>query len=202
MCDLPPVHNLTLIDVAIARAVLPVLVDVASADPEATITFENLILDTRERHAGQEHPIHRQIATSMGRRLEALRGFTQPHGYPDLSSLVVSIGGRNPLPAAEAMRAKARGFDWSPVATDLLEEMDAYMKSITPREKRDVSDARDLMSAHYFDHKSCYLAAIQDCRDEIIDALMEGEDVDEVFATINHRLGGPEVPQCRDPETA
>jgi hypothetical protein len=59
---------------------------------------------SRERQAREEHPNHSQIAGNMGRRLEALRAFTQPRGYPDLGSLVVSTGGCCPqLPAAVAM---------------------------------------------------------------------------------------------------
>lgn len=189
-------RKLTLIDVSIARAVYPVLVDVAKADPETSITFEKLILDSRERQAGQEHPIHRQIAVNMGRRLEALRRFTQPRGYPDLSCLVVNGGtGRNPFPDIEVLQAQARAFDWSQVAQAFLDEMDTHEQALTPRPTRNEFEARDVMSAHYFEHKPRYLPAIQDCRDEIIAALMEGEDVDELFASINHRLGGPETPE-------
>lgn len=193
---IPPGHSPTLIDVAIARAVFPVLVDVAQADPAKTITFAQLILDTREQQAGQEHPIHRQIAINMGRRLEALRGFTQPRGYPDLSCLVVSTnGGTNPFPDAEAMRAKARAFDWSQIAEAFLAEMDARTKALTPLPTRTASQARDVMSAHYFEHKARYHPAIEDHRDEIIAALIEGQDPGEVFAAINRQLGGHEVPE-------
>jgi len=189
---------LTPIDVAIARAIFPVLVDISDAASEPTVTFEKLILDTRERQAGQEHPIHRQIPNTMGRRLKALRAFTQAAGHPDLSCLVVSAGnGENPLPDAEAMRTRARAFDWSPVSQGLLDAMAAYETALTPRPRRTGSEARDVMSVHYFEHMACYPSAIQDCHDEIIAALVEGEDVGEVFAAIHRRLSEPEAPDPR-----
>jgi hypothetical protein len=98
---------------------------------------------SREWQAGEEHPNHRQIAGNMGRRLETLRVFTQPRGYPDLGCLVVSTGGRSPqLPAAVAMQALARAFDWSGVSHDMLTQMQACQDALSSEPSRTVSDAK------------------------------------------------------------
>lgn len=135
--NIPPTEGRTLtkIDEAIASAVYPILVAVAGAQPERTITFKNLILDARQQFAGQEHPIHTQIAINMGRRLEVLRGHTQAYQYPDLSSLVVNARGKNPLPDLFVRQAHARAFDWTAVAPEFLASLGIDPASGTPQRR-------------------------------------------------------------------
>jgi len=187
-------RTLTETDEAIASAVYPILVAVAGARPERTITFETLILDARQQLVGHEHPIHTQIAVNMGRRLEALRGHTQPYGYPDLSSLVVNTGGRNPLPEVIVRQAHARAFDWQAVAPAFLAGLGIDAATGVPRLRRTEPEARDVMGAHWRDHAKRYHPAIRDCRDEILTALVTGEGVEAVFTAIDRRLRGPDEP--------
>lgn len=194
--DIPPTigRKITSTDQAIASAVYPILVAVAGAERERTITFENLILDARQLLAGREHPIHKQIATSMGRRLEVLRGHTQAYRYPDLSSLVVNADGENPLPEIVVRQADARAFDWSSVAPEFLAGLVIEGTAGMPRLRRTEQEARDVMGAHYREHGRRYHTGMRECRQEIIDALVRGEEADEVFAVIDRRLRGLEDP--------
>ncbi|WP_404478581.1 hypothetical protein [Novosphingobium sp. BL-52-GroH] len=189
--DIPPTsgRSLTPIDEAIASAVYPILVAVAAVRPGRTITYENLILDARQQLAGHEHPIHSQIAQNLGRRLEALRGHTQRYSYPDLSCLVVNaVTGDNPLPELLVRQSHARGFDWSAVAPEFLAELGIDDSTGMPRLRRTEQEARGAMGAHAKEHGKRYHPGLRDCRDEIIAALIRGEDVDAVFTEIDRRL--------------
>lgn len=194
--DIPPTEGRTLteIDKAIASAVYPILVAVARAQPERTITFENLILDARRQLAGQEHPIHTQIATNLGRRLEVLRGHTQTYQYPDLSSLVVNTRGENPLPEVFVRRAHARAFDWTAVAPEFLASLGIDPASKTPQLRRSEDEAKIVMAAHWREHGKSYHPRMTECRKAIIAALIRGEDPAAVFAAIDRQLRGSSEP--------
>lgn len=194
--DIPPTpgRNLTPIDEAIASAVYPILVAVAAARPERKITYENLILDARQQLAGQEHPIHKQVAQDLGRRLEVLRGHTQRHRYPDLSCLVVNaLTGGNPVPEVLVRQARARAFDWLGVAPEFLAGLGIDHNTGMPRLRRTEQEARDAMGAHARDRSKNYHPDMRECRDEIIAALVRGEDVEHVFAAIDRRLRGSDA---------
>lgn len=196
--DIPPTEgrNITPTDEAIAGAVYPILVAVAGAQPERTITFENLILDARQLLAGQEHPIHTQVAVNMGRRLEVLRGHMQGYGYPDLTSLVVSAGtGGNPLPEVFVRQAHARAFDWSSVDPRFLAGLGRHPQTGAPLLRRSEEEAKVVMAAHWRDHGKSYSPDMPQHRAAIIKALILGNDPAEVFATIDRWLRGPEGPE-------
>jgi len=190
-----PGRNRTSIDDAIAGAVYPILVAVARARPERTITYENLVLDARQQLAGQEHPIHSQIAHNLGRRLEVLRDHTQRCGYPDLSSLVVnSRTGTNLLPDVFVRQVHARAFDWSGVAPEFLAELGIDESTGMPRLRRSEHEALVAMGEHSRDHGKRYHPRIREFREEILAALITGEEPEDVFAAIDRRLRGPDEP--------
>ncbi|WP_395334350.1 hypothetical protein WBP06_18310 (plasmid) [Novosphingobium sp. BL-8H] len=193
---IPPTEGRTLteIDQAIAGSIYPILVAVAGAQPERTITFENLILDARQQLAGQEHPIHTQIATSMGRRLEVLRGHTQAYQYPDLSSLVVNTKGENPLPEVFVRQAHARAFDWTTVAPEFLAGLGIDLAFEAPQLRRSEDEAKIVMAAHWREHGKRYDPRMIECRKAIIEALIRGEEVVAVFAKIDSQLRGSNEP--------
>lgn len=190
--DIPPTPGRlpTPTDDAIAGAVYPILVAIAGARPERTITYANLVLDARELLAGHEHPIHTQIATNMGRRLEMLRAHTQAYGYPDLTSLVVNNGGGNPLPEVTARQAEARAFDWSSVDPNFLVGLGICLKTGAPLPHRSEEQARIVMAEHWRDHAKSYSPDMPRHRKAIIKALMLGNDPADVFAALDRRLRG------------
>lgn len=195
--DIPPTdgRNPTPIDDAIAGAVYPVLVAVAGAQPARTITFENLVLDARQLLAGQEHPIHTQIATSMGRRLEVLRGHTQAYRYPDLTTLVVNKKGENPLPDVFVRQAHARAFDWSSVDPRFLAGLGIDADTGEHLQPRSEEEANNVMAAHWRDHGKSYSPDMTRHRKAIIKALMLGNDPAGVFAAFDRWLRGQDGPE-------
>ena len=192
--DIPPTPGRipTPTDDAIAAAVYPILIAIAGAQPARTITFVNLVLDARQLLAGHEHPIHTQIATSMGRRLEMLRAHTQAYGYPDLTSLVVNTGGRNPLSEVVARQAEARAFDWSTVEPNFLVGLGICLKTGAPLPHRSEEQARIVMAEHWRDHAKSYSPDMPRHRKAIIKALMLGNDPADVFAALDRWLRGPD----------
>lgn len=75
-------------DETLARAIYPVLMDVVRR--KGSITYADLVLSVRERCPEPEHPIYRLKPRHLGRRLETLRLFTVPRGYPDMTCVVVT----------------------------------------------------------------------------------------------------------------
>lgn len=170
-------------DVHVARALYPVLLEVVRA--QEVISFSDLLARTQSRHEDPEHPIHKQIATSMGRRLEALRGFTNELGYPDLSCIVVSKGETLPPHVyhnPETAQAAVAAFDWSDVEEEIGAAFSQALLAACPRPKRNRDDAKQLMSQHYFGNRRRYSPDAEHYREMIILQLMEGADVEDVFA--------------------
>lgn len=187
-----PGRRLTLFDIAIADAIYPVLLAVVRA--RELVTFKDLAARAARRCADPDHPMHRQLPRAMGRRLEALRRFTQPRGYPDLTCVVVN--GKGVVPAAygdpDSAQARVAAFDWSQVDEELGLQLDEWRQALHLPARRTREDAKALMSAYHSEHGERLHPAITEHRDEIIAELKAGGDVADVFAQIDADLRASE----------
>ncbi|WP_159980633.1 MULTISPECIES: hypothetical protein [unclassified Novosphingobium] len=182
---------LTLFDVAIARAIYPVLLELARTAAEP-IFFVDLIDRTRQIVADPDHPIHSQIPHGMGRRLEALRMFTDAQDHPDLSCLVTSATGTSPLVDFEDRIALLRSHDWTGVEDELGQQCAIWEKHLRRRPKRTRHAAKELMWEHFNANRARYHADIElKFREEILTELEIGADVEDVFANIDRTLREP-----------
>lgn len=82
------------------------------------ISYGDLVALAKAQHPENEI-VQRAIALSAGRRLDAVRVFTNERGYPDITSLVVN-GATGEVGAAfgtdpVARRAEVAAFDWTSV---------------------------------------------------------------------------------------
>ncbi len=176
--------NITLVDVQLASAYYPMLVDLARH--KHCVTYSELV-DVAKTKYPDRVVVQRAIAVSTGRRLDVVRLFTAERALPDLTSLVISkttgecgVGFTRSFDP-KAAREKVFAFDWSKVTTDF----DGFVKhtetSITPRKKVKEPEALALMSAYFQLHRDQLPQTIRKQRELIVELIMEGFSPEEAF---------------------
>ena len=177
--------TVTLIDVQLASAYYPILVDLAKH--KHCLTYGELV-----ERAKAEYPdrafVQKAIAVSTGRRLDVVRMFTEERELPDLTSLVINkaLGecgtGFTDHFDPVATREKVFAFDWSTVSLDF----DGFVKqsetAIKPRKKVKEPEALQLMSQHFLANRASLPAAVRKQRELIVELIMEGFSTEEAFA--------------------
>jgi len=189
--------NITLLDVQLASAFYPILVDHARGESPGstpTITYEQLAEIAKARNPDKPEIQRAAIAIGVGRRLDVVRMFTNERQLPDLTSLVVSkTDGEcgsgftrhfDPI----AAREQVRKFDWTGVTRDF----DGFVTAATAKvRERSASKApskikepaaRQLMADYFTEHKASLPAAVRKQRERIIQLIMQGVPVAESFS--------------------
>lgn len=176
--------NITLIDVQLASAYYPLLVELAKH--KHCLTYSELVELAKKRYPDKP-VVQNAIAVSTGRRLDIVRLFTSERDLPDLSSLIINkstgecgIGFTkhfNPIKARELVFS----FDWSNVTMDFDGFILHTEKSITPRKKISHAQASQLMASHYMKFKDQLPSTVKNHRDLIIKLISEGYSADEAF---------------------
>jgi hypothetical protein len=177
--------NVTLVDVQLASAYYPILVDLARH--KHCLTYGELV--ERAKRENPDRPVvQKAIAVSTGRRLDVVRIFTSERDLPDLTALVIGkasgecgVGFTRSFDP-RATREQVFDFDWSAVSTDF----DGFVKhtetAITPRKKVKEPVARQLMADYYKDHKVTLPAGIREQRELIVELIIEGFSPAEAFS--------------------
>lgn len=173
----PLYDRVTLVDVQLAAAYYPILVDLARH--KHCLTYSELL--ARAKKTYPERPVvQKAIAVSTGRRLDVVRMFTSERDLPDLSALIISkttgecgsgfTRSFNPV----AARVMVFGFDWSEVSTDFDGFVNHAEKAIKPRKKTTETAALSLMHQYFQSHKSTLPASIREQRELIVELIMAG----------------------------
>ena len=81
--------NRTLADIELSRVYFEILIDLAKNQKDTTIQYGELVNAAKLAYPTNTY-VQKAIAISMGRRLDAVREFTNLHNLPDLTSLVVN----------------------------------------------------------------------------------------------------------------
>ena len=180
----PIYPNVTAVDVQLARAYYPLLVEIARQ--EQRVTYGELVAKAKLTYP-ESAVVQKAIAVSTGRRLDVVRRFTNERGMPDLTSLVVNqnsgecgVGFTRSFDP-EAARNTVFEFDWSAVVT----EFGGFIKQTEAAAKRrkTVKEpvALDAMAAYFRDHKATLPARVREQRDSIVEMIMEGFSAEEAF---------------------
>lgn len=177
--------NVTLIDIQLASAYYPILIDLARH--KHCLTYSELVERAKVDYPDRE-VVKKAIAVSTGRRLDVVRIFTNERAFPDLTSLIISKGSgecgagftRNFDPVAT--REKVFDFDWSEVSTDFDGFVSHVEREIKPRKKVKESVALDQMADFYKTNKETLPASIKTQRELIIELIMEGFPPEEAFS--------------------
>ena len=177
--------NVTLIDVQLASAYYPLLVDVART--RSRVTYGDLVERAKAAYPGNP-VVQRAIAVSTGRRLDVVRQFTRARALPDLTSLVINAGkgecgvgftrSFDPVAAREEVFA----FDWSAVVPEFQGFVKDVERATQPRKRVKEKVALEIMASHYKGHKAQYPASVREHRELIIELIMEGFPVEQAFA--------------------
>lgn len=180
--------NVTLIDVHLASAYYPILIDLAKH--KHCLTYSELV--ERAKHEYPDKPVvQKAIAISAGRRLDVVRTFTNERALPDLSSLIISKGtgecgiGFTKSFDPVATREKVFAFDWSEVSTDFDGFIKVKEKEIAPRKRVKEPNALKIMSDYYMANKTTLPKNISDFREIIVELLMEGFTPEVAFTQTN-----------------
>lgn len=177
--------NVTLIDVQLASAYYPILVDLAKH--KHCLTYGELV-DRAKLDYPDRAVVQKAIAVSTGRRLDVVRMFTSERDLPDLTSLVINKGSGecgsgftrhfDPVAARELVF----GFDWSTVSLDFDGFVKATETAVKPRKKVKEQRALELMAAYFREHRSSLPPSIRERRELIVELIMEGFSEEDAFA--------------------
>ncbi|MDD2179443.1 hypothetical protein OIN59_18555 [Acidovorax sp. D2M1] len=181
--------GVTLVDIQLASAYYPLLVDLAKH--KHCLTYGELVTKAKEEYPNRPE-VQNAIAVSTGRRLDVVRMFTSEHDLPDLTSLIISKGSgecgvgftRNFDP--KTSRDKVFAFDWSIVTTDFDGFLEITKKSIKPRIPVKETKALELMSSYYQENKKDLPKSIRESREQILELIMEGLSPEEAFSQARH----------------
>lgn len=179
-------RNITTIDLTLAAAFFPILVEAASV--KQTISYRALVDEARMRHPGNA-VVSNAIPVGVGRRLEVLRSFTEQHGMPDLASLVVNEVTKEVGTAYSdafdpvSQRAAVFAFDWTDATIDFGAHVKAAGASLPKpikRITRAVAKAR--MSTFASVNRDRLAPGAVQARDRILELLTDGNDEETAFA--------------------
>lgn len=174
----------TLLDIELAKLFFEILVDLALNQRGTTITYGNLVKAAKKKFPDNQF-VGSAIPTNLGRRLDALREFTNQRGLPDLSALVVSqstgdngAGFTRSFNGSE-IRQKIHEFDWSSVGADfdffICEQRREFenKKSRVTREKKITRDeAAKVWWDYYIANKAKLTHVTTLHKEEILNRIM------------------------------
>ena len=177
-------QNVTLIDVQLASAYYPILIDLAKH--KHCLTYTELV-----DRAKQEYPdrpaVQKAIAVSTGRRLDVVRAFTDKRDLPDLSALIISKGtgecgiGFTKSFDPVATREKVFAYDWAEVSTDFDGFIKITQAEIEPRKRVKEPKALELMASYYKANKESLPKSVREWRELIVELIMEGFSAEAAF---------------------
>jgi hypothetical protein len=200
----PKVHDdgstVTLLDVQLASAFYPILVDLAQQ--QQCLSYKELLVRAKNRYPNNG-AVQRAIAVSIGRRLHTVRIFTNARGYPDLTCLIVNqttkecgIAYTQTFDPEEA-RQRVFAFDWSTVTNDFDGFIQHKQREVSlntrpqgqgkKEQPSKISNAR-LMQArvitcdYYKEHRAKFPESIRRQRDFIVSRIVAGYTVEEAFS--------------------
>ena len=179
--------NVTPIDVQLASAYFPLLVDLARE--KHCLTYGELVERAKGKYPDRL-PVQNAIAVSTGRRLDVVRMFTSERELPDLTSLVINKGsgecgiGFTRSFDPKAVRNEVFAFDWSAVTTDFDGFVEHTEAAIEQRKRVKEPKAIELMAAYYQQQKANLPPSVREKRYQIVELIMEGFTPEEAFTQV------------------
>jgi len=179
-------QNMTTADIEIGRIYYGLLIDRAPSG--RLLSYGDLVAAAKAAHPDNEF-VQRAIAVSAGRRLEAVRVFTNQRAYPDITSLVVNAStgevgsafGTDPV----ARRAEIAAFDWSSV-DDQFGEFIVHLHAARPVKRNKVKrdEAKRLIWEFFDEHRQTLPPSLAFDRVRLQEMVMDGDAVADAFEVV------------------
>jgi len=178
--------NRTLADIELSRVYFEILIGLAKNQKDTTIQYGELVSAAKLAYPNNTF-VQKAIATSMGRRLDAVRDFTSLHNLPDLTSLVVSKAtGDNGIGFAksfdgDAVRQQVSAFEWQSVQISFSEFLNEETQQFIQRQaekaqrkpkKIKESEAREIWWKYYHANKEAIGKISDSDKEQIIQLIM------------------------------
>lgn len=175
----------TLIDIQLATAYFPILVEFAMSSQ--LVTYGDLVEKAKATYPDNQ-VVQRAIAVSTGRRLDIVREFTIQQDLPDISSLVISQGtgecgiGFTRTFDPVAVRETVYAFDWSNVTLAFGGFVAARTTKLVPRKKVKENKALEIMSTYFYANRASLSSSVKEHREYIVERIMEGLSPEDAFS--------------------
>lgn len=182
-------------DAELAKCYYPILCELAKNQTE--LTFKKFVELAKVRYPNSE-AVQNAIPVSTGRRLEYIRTYTKKHDLPDLSAWIVSQSGKHSEafladfnPTKE--REESALVNWNDYEGEWEEFVANLIKDTIKVKRRKLKEAESIMGtyanelrnkieAHIPNPKKLrYVTLVQPLRAPILEGLLEGKDVEDVF---------------------
>ncbi len=188
--------NITLNDVQLAAIYYPILIELARN--KRCISYGELISRAKELHPNTEY-VQRAIPVSTGRKLDVVRLFTSESGLPDVTSLILnkSMGecGNGVTEHFDPikLRKEVFAYDWTTVS----DKFDIYIKTAEQKVKTSSKKATEKISRqnamamtlqYYKENKANFPSSITRRRDDIIDLILNGYEVEKAYNLVKSSL--------------
>lgn len=181
MPEFTPPRPFTLNDIHVGTLLYAVLVQHAASHPGKTVYYSDLLAQARQRFPVDEDA-KRAVPVGIGMKLLFVQAFCKAHGCPNLACLAVNKGQQTPgrsYPGNwEKEMREVAAFDWVSVQPALDSYVAQTKNAAMPLEKRREDKARDLLFAHFREHRADYSGFDHDDREEMVSLLMNGFDID------------------------
>lgn len=174
-------------DIKVGTKLYTVLVRYAATYPGKSVFYGELLERARTMFP-EDNEVERAVPIGIGMKLLFVEAFCKENGYPNLACLAVNKGKEAPGGGfkgdwLQQMREVA-AFDWSAAQPVLDAYVTRTIKAATPLKRRKEAEAREMLFAHFRQHRDAYKDFNEDDREEMVSLLMEGLDVDIALRTV------------------
>jgi len=177
----------TVNDIRVGTALFAVLVAHAREKPGQTIFYGDLLDQARARFP-EDAEVERAVPIGIGMKLLFVEAFCSAHGYPNLACLAVNRGKRIPGLAypgdwEREMREVAE-FNWDEVQPVLDAYVGEAIVAATPLRPISREKALEIRYEHFKNNRAAYDPLTESEREEIVNILMSGVDVERALAMV------------------
>lgn len=177
----------TVNDIRVGSALFAALVAHAREKPGQTVFYGDLLHQARMRFP-ENAEVERAVPIGIGMKLLFVQSFCEAHGYPNLACLAVNKGKRIPGLAYpgdwEREMREVAGFDWDAVQPVLDAYVGESILAATPLRAIRRDQALETRWAHFKDNRAAYASLTETEREEIVNILMAGVDVERALAIV------------------
>lgn len=178
----------TINDIHVGSKLYEVLVQHAKASPGAPVRYGDLLKGCRELYP-DDAVVKRAVPIGIGMKLLFVQSFCDKHDYPNLACLAVNQSGKpgDAYPGNwESDMLAVANFDWSNVPAQLAVYVAEATVCASPPCKVSEDDARNAVYRNYKLDENRYKSFEQDDREEMINLLMDGVDLEAAYLTVTN----------------